>query len=99
MYNLALDDATVDLNKRYGFNNTVAVLKAADFDGFSVVLVLHVRMHYFRNGRANMHTKRTYSVECVAPNTTATSFDRYNMTSKAEATKYFKQLTNQFKGA
>jgi hypothetical protein len=96
MYDLALDDATMQLNQRYGFNNTVAVLKAKDFDGFSVVLILHVRMHYFSAGRANMRTKRTYSVEVVSPNTTATSFDRYNMASKAEASKYFTHLTKQF---
>ncbi len=99
MYDLALDDLTQARNKRYGYNNTVAVLTAVDFDGFSVLLILHVRLCYFRNGRANMHTKRTYSVEVTAPDTRATSFDRHGLTSKAEATKYFKQITKQLKVA
>lgn len=99
MYDLSLDDLTMQRNQRYGFNNSVAVLKAADFDGFSVVLVLHVQLRYFRRRRASMHTKRTYSVEVVSPNTQSTSFDRHHLTSKSEASKYFTQLTKQFKSA
>lgn len=95
MYDLSLDDATIALNKRYGFNNTVAVLKGTDFPGFSVVLVLHVSLKYF----PRMHTKRTYSVEVVSPDTCATGFDRYRFTSKSEASKYFSQLTKQLKRA
>lgn len=98
MYELALDTDTQKLNKKHGYNNTVAVIKEVEFDGFALIMIFRNELEYFRNGRAHMHTKRSYDVVISAKDTRATSFDRFWFDSKAEATKYFNSLKKQFKG-
>ncbi len=99
MYELALTTETQNLNKKHGYNNTVAVLKEAEFDGFAIILIQHVELKYFKNGRANMHVERKYSVRISSDNTKETSFDRNWIKTKAEANKYFNELKKQFKNA
>lgn len=77
------------------------ILDKAIVDGIEWALVKTGTTKHFKNGKPNLHVEVTYSVErtdrCFDSNFNPIPEmrQRFWMSSKAQATKYFKTLTSQ----
>ena len=86
MHSILKNDIDAQRTKKYGFADHCVVLKAKTVEGTDICLVLSVELRYFKNGRANMHTIRTYMVY-------VDDVRVWSSSRKADATK----LYNSFK--
>ena len=95
---LTLDDVTQRRNKKYGYNNTVAVTKAADIGSVSVIFIEHAELSYFaKSGRARISVKRRYSVRVQGQAPGMSKLDRNWITNKAVTVKYYNHLVKGLK--
>lgn len=98
MYSLSMSDEQEQLNKKYGFNDTVIVLKAKDIGSKSVILIKSVSMSYFTpKGKARLATKKEY---CIYVGAGSDSRFKERFTNKSDATKAFRSwveiIKNQY---
>jgi hypothetical protein len=84
-------------------NNTFEVLDRATIDGVEWVLAKTRQLKHPKNGKPNLHIAVTYSVERTDRALDAEfkpiseNRQRFWLTSKLDATSYFKSLTNNGK--